>query len=114
MHGGDGAESPYFVKAGNGSRHNIFPGVNITAGEGMLLSVVNLDPNSVVLEHSHPHEQMGYLVSGQLEFTVGGDTRLLSAGDTWRIPGGVKHKVIAVGGPAVAIDVFHPIREDYR
>jgi quercetin dioxygenase-like cupin family protein len=57
---------------------------------------------------------MGYLVSGRLEFTIGGQTRLLEAGDQWRIPSGVPHRVVAVGGPAVALDVFHPVRDDYR
>jgi quercetin dioxygenase-like cupin family protein len=56
---------------------------------------------------------MGYLVSGRLEFTVGGVTRILEPGDLWRIPGGVPHRVVALDGPALALDVFHPIREDY-
>jgi hypothetical protein len=33
--------------------------------------------------------------------------------DIWRIPGGVVHRVRALDHPAVALDVFHPIREDY-
>ena len=110
----ESAES-YFIPAGSGSRHLIFPGVEIrtTAGANLMLSVVRLEPESVVHDHSHPHEQMGYLVEGRLEFTIGGITRLLGPGDIWRIPGGVTHRVRAVDQPAVAIDVFHPIREDY-
>jgi quercetin dioxygenase-like cupin family protein len=114
------AESPkpddaHFVPAQHGSRHQIFPGVEIctTAGDSLMLSVVNLEPGSVVTEHSHPHEQMGILLSGRLEFRIGGETRLLSPGDKWRIPGGVVHSVRTVEGPAVALDIFHPIREDY-
>jgi quercetin dioxygenase-like cupin family protein len=105
----------FFVPAGSGSHHDLFPGVAIatTAGQGMLISVVTFEPDSVVPDHSHPHEQMGYLVSGRLDFTVGGVTRTLGPGDVWRIPGGVVHRVRAIGGPAVALDVFHPIREDY-
>jgi quercetin dioxygenase-like cupin family protein len=105
----------YFIPAEGGSRHQIFPGVEIrtTAGSGMMISVVHFDPESVVEEHAHPHEQMGMLISGRLEFTVGGITRILGPGEIWRIPGGVLHRVKAVGGPAVAVDVFHPIREDY-
>ena len=108
-------DDPYFVGAGSGSRHQIFPGVEIctTAGERMMLSVVTFEPGSVVLDHSHPHEQMGMMVSGRLEFTVGDMTRVLGPGDIWRIPGGVVHRVRALDGPAVALDVFHPIREDY-
>jgi quercetin dioxygenase-like cupin family protein len=112
------SESPesYFIPAGSGSRHLIFPGVELrsTAGTNLMLSVVRLEPESVVLDHSHPHEQMGYLLEGRLEFTVGGVTRVLGPGDIWRIPGGVVHGVRALDQPAVALDVFHPIREDYR
>ena len=106
----------YFIPAGSGSRHQIFPGVEIctTAGTNMLLSVVRLEPESIVLDHAHPHEQMGLLLEGRLEFTVGGITRVLGPGDIWRIPGGVVHRVRALDQPAVALDVFHPIREDYR
>jgi quercetin dioxygenase-like cupin family protein len=104
-----------FHPAGSGSRHEIFPGVEIrtTAGRGIMLSVVRLEPGSVVAEHTHPHEQMGLLIEGRLEFTVGGVTRVLGPGDLWRIPGGVPHSVRALDGPAVALDVFHPIRQDY-
>ena len=109
----------YFIPAGSGSRHLIFPGVEIrtTAGTNLMLSVVRLEPESVVLEHSHPHEQMGYLLEGRLEFTVGGVDHLncsrISGDVLARIPGGVVHRVRALDQPAVALDVFHPIREDY-
>jgi quercetin dioxygenase-like cupin family protein len=105
----------YFTPAGEGAFHALFPGVSIrtSAGKEMLLSVVTFEPGGIVPDHSHPHEQMGFLVSGFLEFTIGGVCRRLGPGDQWRIPGGVSHRVIASNGPAVALDVFHPIREDY-
>ncbi len=113
---GEPAPDPYFVAAGEGSRHVIFPGVEIrtTAGERMLLSVVHFEPGSVVEPHMHPHEQMGLLLEGKLEFTIGAVTRIVGPGDKWRIPGGVLHHVKALDGPAVALDVFSPVREDYR
>ena len=105
----------YFIAAGSGSHHTIFPGVEIctVAGRRMMLSVVTFEPGSAVAAHSHHHEQMGILISGRLEFTIGGVTRVLGPGDFWRIPGGVMHNVTAIDGPAVALDCFHPIREDY-
>jgi quercetin dioxygenase-like cupin family protein len=116
MSEGPRANDAYFVPAGRGSKHQIFPGVEIctTAGESIMLSVVTFEPHSVVIDHAHPHEQMGVMISGRAEFTVGGITRILGPGDLWKIPGGVTHSVRALDGPAVALDVFHPIREDYR
>jgi quercetin dioxygenase-like cupin family protein len=109
------AGDSYFLTAGSGSRHTIFPGVDIctTAGQQLMLSVVDLEPGSIVAPHSHPHEQMGILLEGRLEFTIGGVTRVLGPGDMWRIPGGVVHSVRTLDQPARALDVFHPIREDY-
>jgi quercetin dioxygenase-like cupin family protein len=110
-----GPREEYFLPAGSGSRHEIFPGVEIltTAGKNLMLSVVRFEPNAVVEEHSHPHEQMGVLLEGRVEFTIGGVTRLLGPGDIWRIPGGVMHSVRALDGPVRALDVFCPVREDY-
>lgn len=106
----------YFIPAGCGSKHTIFPGVGITttAGQQMLFSVVTLEPHSVVELHSHPHEQMGILLSGRFDFTIGDVTRTVEPGDIWRIPGGIPHKVVCGPERSVALDVFHPIRDDYR
>ncbi len=111
----DQSDVDYFVTAGSGRCREIFPGVSIrsSACRSMMISVVDFEPGAEVLVHSHPHEQVGYLVSGRLEFTIGDQTRTLGPGDQWRIPGGVPHRVVAVGGPAVAVDVFNPVREDY-
>jgi quercetin dioxygenase-like cupin family protein len=57
---------------------------------------------------------MGWLLAGELTFTVGEETQLVKAGQMWRIPGGVPHRVVAGSQPARALDVFHPVREDYR
>lgn len=106
----------YIVDKSQCSHHRIFPGVDIytTFGEQMMLSLVEFEPHAVVEEHSHPHEQMGLMLEGEAEFIVGGQSRTVRAGEMWRIPGGVKHKVIAGDKPVRAVDVFHPIRDDYR
>lgn len=108
--------SKYFVTQAECSQHTIFPGVNIftTAGEKMMLSLVEFEPRSIVQPHSHPHEQMGLLVEGTLTFTIGDETRALVPGEMWRIPGGVVHSAVAGDAPVKALDAFYPIREDYR
>ena len=108
--------SQYYVSRPDTSHHEIFPGVNIftCAGERMMLSLVEFQPLAVVQPHSHPHEQMGMLLEGELTFTIGGETKTLQPGEMWRIPGGVIHSAVAGDKPVKALDVFHPIREDYR
>lgn len=93
-----------------------FPGIEMFAmeGEKMTLSVVDMEPCSVIEEHRHPHEQIGYMVEGEAEFVVDGKSYHVKAGQMWRLPGGVPHKVIAGGQRVRAIDVFYPVREDMR
>ena len=92
------------------------PGVTakIASGERMMLSLVTLAPNAVVPTHSHPHEQMGMMVSGTMEFTIAGETRVLSENGMYFVPGGVPHAAKAGPGGAVALDAFSPPREEYR
>ena len=106
----------FFVDKSQCSHHRIFPGVDIytTHGEHLMLSLVEFEPHAVVEAHSHPHEQMGLMLEGEAEFIIDGTSRTVRAGEMWRIPGGVVHKVIAGPHPVRAIDVFYPIRDDYR
>lgn len=108
--------SLYFPKSDECGRHTIFPGVDIrtAAAERMMMSVVDFRPHAVVEEHSHPHEQLGILLEGRAIFFIGDEQQTLGPGDLYRIPGGVRHKVIALDESVRAFDVFHPVREEYR
>jgi quercetin dioxygenase-like cupin family protein len=94
----------------------LFPGVTIRTmwGEQVMLSLVYFEPHAVVPTHQHPHEQMGILLQGAIEFTIGEETRVLREGDVWWVPSQVLHSVRNLEQPSVALDVFHPIREEYR
>jgi len=106
----------YFVDKNDCVHHQIFPGVDIytTTCQHVMLSLVEMQPHAVVEEHSHPHEQMGLMLEGAADFTIGGTEMRVTAGRMWRIPGGVVHKVVALDQPVRAIDVFHPPREEYQ
>jgi quercetin dioxygenase-like cupin family protein len=78
-----------------------------------MLSDVDLEPHAVVEEHSHPHEQVGMVLAGRARFIIGGEEKTLQAGDMYRIPGGVRHKVIALEEKVRALDIFTPVREEY-
>src|SRR5438128_1572123 len=108
--------SYYFPAREECGRHTIFPGVNIStyAAEKMMISVVDLEPHAVVEEHSHPHEQVGMILEGKAIFFIGPEEKTLEAGDLYRIPGNVRHKVVVFGQRTKAIDIFYPVREEYR
>ena len=62
--------------------------------------------------HSHPHEQLVYVVSGRLQFVSGDASFEAGPGDSFVVPGGVEHQAAALEDAEV-LDVFVPFREDY-
>lgn len=62
--------------------------------------------------HSHPHKQVGYLVSGSFEVTIDGEKRILKAGDAYLTLPNIEHGVVALED-SVLMDVFTPLREDF-
>src|SRR5262245_29097644 len=82
-------------------------------GARLTFSLVELDPDTVVPEHSHENEQVGMLVSGSLTFTVGEETQELGPGGTWCITAHVPHSVVTGSAGAVVIEVFAPTRADW-
>jgi quercetin dioxygenase-like cupin family protein len=105
-----------FFNAEQGTVRTLFPGVTIRAvwGEQIMMSFVEFEPHAVVPPHSHPHEQMGLLLEGEFEFTIGDETKMLTVGDVWFVPSNVVHSVQATEKGAKALDVFHPVREEYK
>ena len=63
--------------------------------------------------HSHPHHQLVYVVSGTIRVDVDGRVFDVQAGDSFVVDGGVEHQASALAESEV-LDVFTPVREDYR
>lgn len=63
--------------------------------------------------HSHPHEQLVYVVRGRLVFARGSEKFEARAGDSFVVAGGVEHQATALEESEV-LDVFAPPREDYE
>lgn len=94
----------------------MFTGVvrrTLNAGERTMLCEIELAKGAVVPMHTHPHEQIGYLSRGRLRFQIGDEVREIGQGDSWLVPGGVPHEVVALED-SIAIDIFSPPREEYR
>src|SRR3954469_22379778 len=105
---------PFANLATTKTRH-IFPGVagryaheaRLTVGE------IDLAAGAVVAAHQHPHDQLSYVISGEVEFTIGAETRVMRAGMVALIPGGTPHGCRALTACRL-VDAFTPVREDYR
>jgi len=91
-----------------GIRSRVFSGKNIQ------LSVVRFEPHSAGSIHCHPEEQWGILLEGECVRIQGGVEVTARAGDFWHTPGGVVHGVRTGTVGAVVLDVFSPVREEYR
>lgn len=86
----------------------------LSCGSGVMVVQFRIADGAEVPTHAHPHEQVGHVVSGRLRFRIDEEERELGPGDGYAIPGGTHHGCVAVGGEAVAVDSFTPVREDYR
>lgn len=104
------------IDHGSAQPVEMLPGVvrrTLTDGERLMLIEVTFDEGAVVPEHTHPHEQTGYLVRGRFRFELGNEVREIGPGDCWLVPSNVPHKVTALE-PSLCLDIFSPPREDYR
>ena len=84
----------------------------LVSGEQVMSVYFNLDKGAIVGEHHHPHEQISHIISGQIEFEVGGEKHMMKSGDVLVIPGNVPHSAVALED-TVNIEIFSPPREDF-
>ncbi len=83
-------------------------------GEQTLLSLVDIEPGVEVGLHTHPNEQSGIILNGELEMGIGKEVKMLSEGDVYIIPAGVEHYAKSYSTRAQVLDIFTPVREDYK
>jgi len=63
--------------------------------------------------HSHPHEQISYVVSGEINVVQGDEVTRLGPGDIFTVPSNVPHSIQLLTPKARLVDTFTPIREEF-
>ena len=105
---------------------NYFPGTEtelFDAGDGLTRKVGAYNENLMVVEvhfktgtvaalHSHPHEQITYVISGKFAFTVGDETYVVGPGDSLYKQPDIVHGATCLEAGTL-LDVFTPHREDF-
>ncbi len=81
--------------------------------DSMTIAHWEIKAGSILPLHDHVHEQVVNMIEGELEMTIGGETRVMKAGHTFAIASSVPHEGKALTDCKV-IDVFTPAREDYK
>lgn len=80
----------------------------LAEGEDMILLEVTMPGSAFSPPHTHPHESVGYVVSGRVRTTIDGVAHDLGPGDGFRHPPHVVHNMAAVGEQAVWLEVKSP------
>ena len=82
-------------------------------GNKSTLSIVDIKQGSILPKHKHKNEQITFIVEGELQMTIGKKEYQMTAGTVHVIPPNKPHSAIAITDCRV-IDVFCPVREDYK
>jgi quercetin dioxygenase-like cupin family protein len=81
-------------------------------GQEIMLARVLLRKGCIVPEHSHPNEQLTYILQGALKFWIDGKEIVIHAGEVLCIPSRLPHKAEALED-TVDLDIFTPPRADW-
>jgi quercetin dioxygenase-like cupin family protein len=94
----------------------IAPGLQrqvLAYGGALMMARFSFAAGAAAEWHSHLHEQVSYVVSGEVDFfTEGAEPVRLKAGASFYIPSNLKHRVVAID-PSVLVDIFSPQREEF-
>lgn len=86
----------------------------LIVGGKMMLTVNELDEGVAFPRHSHPHEEVKYIISGRIELRTPAGSKILEAGMGCVLSPNEPHEAYVPGpGSVVYINAFSPPREDY-
>lgn len=80
---------------------------------GMTFSYLEVKAGASLPEHSHIHEQVSHVLEGSFQLTIEGEPLIFGQGTVVVIPSHAMHSGLAITDCKI-LDVFNPVREDYR
>lgn len=104
-----------FFKESDLKAEEVLKGITLRAvsGEKTMMTFFEFEPGTAIPSHNHPHEQLTYVIEGEIEFTLEGETKVLLPGDGIVIYANQEHSAKILSKPSKAIDAWYPLREDY-
>jgi len=78
----------------------------------LMLTYFEIEPETEIPAHKHPHQQISFILEGEMEFKLGRGTRILKPGEGAVVPPNTEHSARSLTGVKV-VDAWNPIREDY-
>lgn len=108
---------PTFFRASDLPSETLHNGVHrgIFNAPGFQFLEYRFPPDATFPVHSHEgNEQMGLVLEGTIEMTIGNETRVLRKGDYYYIPRGTPHGSRTLDVPVRMLDLFSPPRDDLQ
>ena len=84
----------------------------IIQSEHATVGISDLAPKTVIESHKHEMEQIGVVTKGSLVMVIAGEQRILTPGDTYRVPPNASHGARVLEQPCQVIDIWAPARDD--
>ena len=85
----------------------------LSYSRNLMACELTFEKGAVGAAHSHPHEQIGYIISGRLVYQEAGQAdKILETGDTYYVAPNVVHGVQILEDTKL-LDIFTPMREDF-
>lgn len=92
---------------GNGIKRKI-----LAYNDSLMVAEVHFEEGAIGVLHSHPHEQITYIIEGEFEFNIGGEKLLVTKGDSTFKEPNIEHGAVCMK-KGVLIDIFTPKRDDF-
>jgi quercetin dioxygenase-like cupin family protein len=97
---------------GNGARRKVVFNDRLT----FVILEINrpAEKDGEIALHSHPHDQISYVLEGKVRVKIGTEEKVIETGGMYIVPSNVPHGIQVLSDKLILLDMFTPVREDFR